>query len=81
MSLAVDTELWGWVRAAWTWKVVQRNAPGAISAMAFTVMPVRVRLFFISTGWAVAAISHLSVCRRVGTRRCQVRTRGDTGRR
>jgi len=29
-------------------KVVHKNAPGAMSAMAFTVMPVRVRLLFIS---------------------------------
>src|SRR5258708_8772283 len=36
------------VCAAWSWKVVQRNAPGAISAMAVTVMPVKVRLRFIS---------------------------------
>jgi hypothetical protein len=35
--------------AACSWNVVQRNAPGAISAIAFTVIPVRVRLRFIST--------------------------------
>ena len=35
--------------AAWTWSVVQKNAPGAISAMAYTVTPVSVRLRFIST--------------------------------
>ena len=46
ISLAVDAQLFGWT--AWAWKVVQRNAPGAISAMAFTVIPVSVRLFFIS---------------------------------
>ncbi len=33
---------------AWIWNVVHRNAPGAMSAMALTVMPVSVRLRFIS---------------------------------
>src|SRR5690349_17758145 len=30
----------GAVAAAWSWNVVQRNAPGAISAIAFIVAPV-----------------------------------------
>src|SRR5450759_2821559 len=36
--------------AAWSWKVVQRKAPGAMKDIAFTVTPVSVRLLFISTG-------------------------------
>src|SRR6266487_4934427 len=44
------------VYADWTWNVVQRNAPGAISAMAFTVTPVSVRLRFISVS-STSAIS------------------------
>ena len=46
MSGAVDAAPWVW--AAWTWNVVQRNAPGAMRAIAFTVMPVSERLRFIS---------------------------------
>src|SRR5450759_5359018 len=38
------------------WYVVQRNAPGAISAIAFTVSPVRLSVRFIS-GAGVLAIS------------------------
>src|SRR5690242_15537451 len=40
MSLATDAPL-GAVAAAWSWNVIHRNAPGAMSAMAFTVAPVR----------------------------------------
>src|SRR5207302_1361744 len=40
---------------AWIWNVVQRKAPGAMSAMAFTVIPVRVRLRFISPDAAVVS--------------------------
>jgi len=35
---------------AWIKKVSQRNAPGAMRAMAFIVRPVRPRVGFISTG-------------------------------
>jgi hypothetical protein len=40
---------------AWIWKVSQRKAPGAISAIAFIVKPVRPRVDFICTG-ALSAI-------------------------
>src|ERR1700758_2339667 len=53
MSGAVDDFPATW--AAWSWKVVHKNAPGAISAIAFTVMPVRVRLRFISPGAATVS--------------------------
>jgi len=42
------------------WKVVQRNAPGAISAIAFTVTPVSVKLRLISP-LLVAAVSAIAV--------------------
>src|ERR1035437_2261934 len=41
--------------AACIWNVVHRNAPGAISAIAFTVMPVRVSVRFICPPCAVSA--------------------------
>ena len=34
---------------AWVTKVSQRKAPGAMSAIAFIVRPVKPRVFFIST--------------------------------
>ena len=43
---------------AWTTKVIQRNAPGAISAIALTVTPVSPRVGFI-VGSEVCAISEL----------------------
>jgi hypothetical protein len=45
ISPAVDTAPFIW--AACNWKVVQRKAPGAISAMAFTVRDVRFKVLFI----------------------------------
>jgi len=47
------------------WKVVQRNAPGAISAIAFTVTPVSVKLRLISP-LLVAAVSAIAVSSLVG---------------
>ena len=74
MSGAVVPPFWD----AWIWNVVHKNAPGAMSAMAFTVMPVRLRLGFIPLAGAVvvSATRLLSLhpeCDRA--RRCaQVRT-------
>src|SRR5262245_17907595 len=45
MSAATDDPS-GAVAAAWSWNVVQRNAPGAISAIAFMVTPVRPHVAF-----------------------------------
>src|SRR5581483_3707945 len=66
----------GAVAAAWSWKVIQRNAPGAINAIALTVTPVRPSVGFTSGAVAVArAIVHLVGCGRVRTvARCNVRT-------
>src|ERR1700683_3436874 len=57
MSGAVDAPPFS--NADWAWNVVHRNAPGAISAIAFTVTPVSVRLRFISPllGAAVSAMN------------------------
>src|SRR6516165_6416015 len=52
MSGAVEPPFW----AAWIWNVVHRNAPGAISAMAFTVIPVTVRVRFISPDCVAATV-------------------------
>ena len=38
---------------AWVTKVSQRKAPGAMSAIAFIVRPVKPRVFFISTAVVV----------------------------
>ena len=46
MSGAVETPE-GSTCAACNWKVSQRNAPGAINAMALMVNPERLRVFFI----------------------------------
>src|SRR5450759_845610 len=54
MSYAVVVTPLDW--SDWDWYVVQRNAPGAISAIAFTVSPVRLSVRFIS-GAGVLAIS------------------------
>ena len=45
MSFAVEAPE-GVVCAAFIWKVSHKNAPGAIRAMAFIVMPPRPRVFF-----------------------------------
>src|SRR5262249_9382745 len=45
MSAATDDPS-GAVAAAWSWNVVHRNAPGAISAIAFIVTPVRPSVAF-----------------------------------
>jgi hypothetical protein len=45
ISPAVDTAPFIW--ADCNWKVVQRKAPGAMSAMAFTVREVRFRVLLI----------------------------------
>src|SRR5216684_1787506 len=41
---------------AWTTNVIQRNAPGAISAIAFTVTPVKLSVACILGASGVAAI-------------------------
>jgi hypothetical protein len=43
----MDGEVWPVV--AWITNVSQRKAPGAMSAMAFIVRPVKPRVFFIVT--------------------------------
>src|SRR3974390_608724 len=59
MSWAVLAPWTVW--AAWSWNVVHRKAPGAISAMALTVIPVRVRVRFISPAAMGSAMELLSV--------------------
>src|ERR1700675_3177890 len=44
---------------AWMKNVSQRNAPGAISAMAFTVRPVNPRVARVVAGFSLSAI-HIS---------------------
>jgi hypothetical protein len=56
--------------ADWAANVVHRNAPGAMSAMALTVIPVSVRLRFISGAAAVSDTEvPLAVCGRGDERR------------
>ena len=55
MACAVESVVPGWICADCSWNVVQRNAPGAMSAMALTVMPVSVSVRFISPDEAVGA--------------------------
>src|SRR2546426_11499598 len=50
---------------AWIKKVSQRKAPGAMSAIAFIVRPVRPKVFFIST----AVFSAIHILLRVGSER------------
>ena len=47
------------VCAAWIWNETQRNAPDAVSAMAFTVTPVSERLRFISPGTTFVSATRL----------------------
>ena len=43
------------------WKVVQRKAPGAMSAIALIVRPVRLRVRFISVDGATLAVGTLAM--------------------
>src|ERR1700683_3039055 len=69
MSGAVDAPPFS--NADWAWNVVHRNAPGAISAIAFTVTPVSVRLRLISPlpGAGVSAMGPPLAARRRGPER------------
>jgi hypothetical protein len=58
MSRAVVAPPFCWT--TWAWNVVQRNAPGAISAIALIVSPVIVRVRFISVPGAAAMWSSCS---------------------
>src|SRR5258708_34878410 len=58
MSGAVEAAPCVW--ADWTWNVVDRNARGAMRAMAFTVMPVSERLRFISPTGGVSSTAYPS---------------------
>ena len=59
MSYAVVAPPLDWIDC--DWNVVQRNAPGAISAIALTVSPVRLRVRFISGAGLLAISSPLVV--------------------
>src|SRR6202011_1151596 len=61
---------------AWIWNVVHRNAPGAMSAMALTVMPVSVRLRFISPACTSATLLPPLL---VAAQDCSVRSPADAG--
>src|SRR5580698_6597831 len=47
--------------APWIAKVSQRNAPGAMSAIAFIVRPVRPSVAFISGAWSAISCPYLGV--------------------